>query len=220
MTLSFALSQDVDSLWTRAAILFILIVLLQVLMARVALQKETKRRLQHALTGHAMVQISYALPRNVAMVLLLLGAGGMFIFATFFSQEFRRVFGPLLRRQELSGAQLPGAFHFLLGTALTILLTDSMEIARYSVECLAIADPIASWIGSSIQSPKINQQTSIAGCVACFTAAWCVGFIMLTKDSYILSIGALVCTVAEGLPYGNDNLNIPILTALAVEKLS
>ena len=34
-----------------------------------------------------------------------------------------------------------------------------------------------------------------------------------------LVLGALACTVAEGLPFGNDNLNIPILTALVVDKL-
>lgn len=221
MSFSFPSSLNIESLWTRAASLFALVVLLQILMARVALQKETKRRLQHALTGHAMVQISYILPRTLAIVLLLIGAGGMFVLAKFFPQEFRNIFGPLLRSQELSGAQLPGAFYFLLGTALTVFLSDSMEVARYAVECLAISDPVASWIGSSIESPKLNQQSSVAGCLACFCAAWCVGYVMLaTKDSYIISLGALVCTVAEAIPYGNDNLNIPIMTAVAVEKLA
>jgi dolichol kinase len=34
-----------------------------------------------------------------------------------------------------------------------------------------------------------------------------------------VTLGALACTVAEALPYGNDNLNIPLLTALVVDKL-
>jgi len=33
-----------------------------------------------------------------------------------------------------------------------------------------------------------------------------------------LFIGATVCTIAEGLPFGNDNLNIPVITAFVVEN--
>jgi dolichol kinase len=218
MSLSLYLSLYMGSLGSRAASLFALVILLQIMMAKVSLQKETKRRLQHALTGHAMVQISYVLPPTLAIGLLLLGAGGMYILQTRFPKEFRRTFGPLLRSEELSGAQLPGAFYFLLGTALAVLLSNDINTARYSVECLAIADPVASWIGSTISSPKINSQSSVSGCAACFVAAWCVGYLMLGTDTYTISVGALVCTIAEGMPYGNDNLNIPVLTALAVEK--
>ena len=31
-------------------------------------------------------------------------------------------------------------------------------------------------------------------------------------------IGAGACTIAEGLPFGNDNLNIPVITAFIVDK--
>jgi dolichol kinase len=212
---------NMSSLSMRAASLFILVVLFQVLMARVALEKETKRRLQHALTGHALVQISYVLPRNLAIGLLLLGAAGMYALQKYFPNQFRQTFGPLLRAQELSGDQLPGAFYFLLGTAVTVLLVEDWTVARYAVECLAIADPVASWIGSTVASPKINKGSSLSGCVACFLTAWCVGWLMLptnTNSAFTMTIGALACTIAEALPYGNDNLNIPILTALVVHN--
>lgn len=211
----------VDSeIWTRGASLFGLVVLFQIVMAKISLQPTTKRRLQHALTGHSMIQISYVIPRNMCIILLLIGAGGMYILQQYFPTEFRSTFGPLLRKDELSGAQLPGAFYFLLGTALTASLAQDLNNARYAVECLAIADPMASWIGSTISSPKLNNKTSIAGCLACFFSAWLVGRIMLVTETLQTQLlGALVCTIAEGIPHGNDNLNIPILTILAVERL-
>lgn len=217
-----------QQIWTRAVSLFVLVIVFQIIMARfVSLKAETKRRLQHALTGHSLVQISYVLPRNLSICLLIVGAGGMYILQQYFPIKFRTTFGPLLRSDELSGTQLPGAFYFLVGTALTVALTeDDMNVARYAVECLAIADPMASWIGSTIRSPKLNRKSSVAGCLACFVTAWFVGYMMLlttettTTTTHIhVVFGALVCTIAEGIEYGNDNLNIPILTALAVEKL-
>jgi dolichol kinase len=212
-----------SSLFVRAASLFLLVILFQVLIARVKdLGKEPKRRFQHVLTGHAFVQISYVLERNLAIGLLGLGAVGMYVIQTYFPTQFRRTFGPLLRRAELNGTQrLPGAFYFLLGTALTIALVNDLTVARYAVECLAIADPMASWIGSTIQSPKLCQGSSVSGCLACFGTAWILGWLMLswTSGLYTVTLGALACTVAEALPYGNDNLNIPLLTALVVDKL-
>ncbi len=202
-------------LWARAGSLAVLVVVFQVLVARVSLNKETKRRLQHALTGHALVQISYVLTREIALALLSLGAGGMYILHQYYPSSFRNAFGPLLRANEM--VNLPGAFWFLVGTAGTILLVDDWIIVRYAVECLALADPMASWIGSTIRSPKINRGSSFSGCLACFATAWGVGIVMLSNPSnHTLFIGALACTLAEASPYGNDNLNIPILTALAV----
>lgn len=217
----FLEDSDMGSLAMRAAGLFLMVVLLQILMARVSLAKETKRRLQHALTGHALVQISYVLPRNLAIGLLMLGAAGIFSMQRIFPEQFRQAFGPLLRPHELSGGQLPGAFYFLLGTAITVILVEDWSVIRYAVECLAVADPVASWIGSTIPSPKINTGSSLSGCIACFISSWIVGWVMLSSsmnNAFTLTIGALTCTLAEASPYGNDNLNIPIWTAAVVHN--
>lgn len=203
-------------LWRRGGSLALLVVVFQVLVARVSLKTETKRRLQHALTGHALVQISYVLPREMAFVLLALGAAGIYIMQKYYPSKFRRAFGALLRSNEYR--ELPGAFWFLVGSAITVLVVKDYTIIRYAVECLALADPMASWIGSTIRSRKINGGSSVSGCVACFATAVAVGKVMLSNPSnYTLGIGALACTIAEASTYGNDNLNIPILTALAVD---
>jgi dolichol kinase len=210
----------ITSLRARAATFVCVVVVFQVIMARVPTEQATKRRLQHALTGHALVQISYVLPRDLALVLLSLGAAGIYICQKYFPSHFRQHFGALLRPSELSGDRLPGAFYFLLGAATTVALVKDWTINRYAVECLAFADPIASWVGSSIQSPKLNSGTSVSGSAACFATAWILGYMMLDGDFHTITIGAMACTVAEGFPYFDDNLNIPILTALVVERLA
>jgi dolichol kinase len=210
----------VTSLWARGACFFCVLVVFQLIMARIPTEKATKRRLQHALTGHALVQISYVLSRDLALGLLLLGAAGIHICQKYFPSHFRQHFGDLLRPSELSGFRLPGAFYFLLGTAATLALVADLATARYAVECLAFADPIASWIGSSIRSPNLNSGTSVSGSAACFGTAWIIGWAMLDADFRTITIGAMACTVAEGVPYGDDNLNIPIVTALVIERLA
>ncbi|CAJ1945661.1 unnamed protein product [Cylindrotheca closterium] len=212
-------SKTGNGLWTKAASVTFLVVLVQVITANFPIGKENRRRIQHALTGHLMVQVSYIIPPSVAIGLCLLGAGGMYSLLKFSPDEFRRIFGELLRKEEFEGEQLPGAFYFLLGTASTVAVAKDINTARYAVECLAIADPLASWVGSNISSLKLNANSSLSGCLACFVGAWCVGYLMLTHDTYVLSIGALVCSMAEAIDIGNDNFSVPVLTALAVENL-
>jgi len=245
-------STSMPSLAVRGGLLLVLVVLFQYFVARAPnVQKETKRRFQHALTGHALVQISYILPRSLSLALLLIGSVGMYLAKTFFFGAFLEAFGGLLRPKETSGEVLPGAFYFLVGTTTVVsgLVTADMRIARYAVECLALADPMASWIGSTIPSPKFTIATdknggtrtsSLSGCLACFGTALGVGWWMLVVvvDSHVdgagvattnmnneftpmtLVAGALACTIAEGLPFGNDNMNIPVITALVVDQFA
>lgn len=204
-------------MWARGLSLFAVVVAVQVIFARVPTSGTTKRRLQHALTGHILVQISYVVPRGLGIALLLLGSAGIFVLQKYFPVAFLRMFGPLLRPSESSGERLPGAFYFLLGTAAASILVDDSAIVRYALDCLAFADPIASWAGSSIDSPRINGGTSVAGSAACFAAALVVGLLMLGVDEIRASaVGATACTIAEALPFGDDNFNIPVLTVLSV----
>jgi dolichol kinase len=217
---------DYDGL-LRVTSFFVVIVAFQVAIARFSLEQEAKRRWQHAITGHALVQISYLLPIHLSIAALVFGAAGIAYVRHFKSDLYIQKFGPLLRSDELEDGRLPGAFYFLVGTALTATLFP-MNTARYAVECLAWADPIAAWAGRSIPSPKFHKSASLAGCLACFVTAWIIGCIMMkdvddgsrdderAADMRRITLGALACCVAEALPFGNDNLLIPLITAAAV----
>jgi dolichol kinase len=215
---------DPSILW-RAIGLIVLVILFQVVVAHVQLSSPAKRRWQHALTGHALVQISYVLPYPICVAALLLGAVSLWTVQQVAPTAFYQAFGPLLRPDEVHGRKLPGAFYFLVGTAVAALWTgdEHLAVARYAVECLALADPMASWVGSTISSRRICSGSSLSGCIACFVTAWCVGNVMLKgydnqhpPTVFLLSIGALTCTLAEAIPFGNDNLNIPIATTWVV----
>jgi len=198
---------------------FVGVVLLQILFTTTScnITEENRRRLQHVSTGQALVCISYILPLHYCQ--LLLGVGCVLIVYVRFLHDswYRQHFHTLLRPYELQYGVLPGAFYFLLGT-LVVTCGFSLVIARYSVLCLSYADPMAAWVGSTMfPYLKIHSGASVTGCMACFGTAMVVGAIMLQVDNVrIPIIGAVVCMIAEALPYVNDNLVIPISTAAAV----
>ncbi len=88
---------------------------------------------------------------------------------------------------------------------------------------------------------RLHSHATVAGCIACFTTAFLIGYTMgdwllelppLSSSSTITSMmygqqpflemmmrfasSAMACTLAEACPFGNDNLLIPIATALAL----
>jgi dolichol kinase len=90
-------------------------------------------------------------------------------------------------------------------------------MAHYAVECLAIADPMAAFVGKFVPSPMLHSGASVSGCLACFGTAFLIGFLMIPDGSiFQVSVGAIGCTLAEALPFGNDNMTIPIVCALAL----
>jgi dolichol kinase len=206
----------------RVSSFFALVLAFQIAVARLALGKEAKRRWQHALTGHALVQISYFLPLQLSLLALLAGCLAIAYVRLYQADLYVRLFGPLLRPAELPTSDgrltLPGAFYFLGGAFLTALLFP-LPVARYAVECLALADPVASWVGRSVgpsaYNPRLHASATMAGCLGSFCVAFCLG--MLVWQQWRVSlVGALVCSAAEANPWVNDNLAIPLATAAAV----
>lgn len=192
-----------------------------------ALDREFKRRWQHALTGYGLVVASDFFPIAPFAAVLVLAAGGIWFLAAYCRAAFLQCFGGLLRpaeRKQGDGAALPGAFYFVLGAGAVWALFPR-EVANYAVLCLSLADPVAAFVGQSVRSPKITESASAAGCAACFATAWTIGYVTLRQEDYSLwsiSRGALFCTIAEasssiGI---NDNISMPLVTALAIEGIS
>lgn len=214
-------STIMNAAYVQLVIFIVLIVLFQLLIGRVGLEKEAQRRWQHALTGQALVGCSHVLDVWICLMGLLFGLFGIVTIQYMHPTQYQKLFGPLLRPHERE--QLPGAFYFLLGTLLVLFLVP-LDTARYAVLCLSYADPVAAWIGRTIPCRKLHDGASVGGCLACFVTASIVGAGTLSsgEENYVkrILVGASVCTIAEALPFGNDNLLIPLLTATAVEWLS
>lgn len=209
----------------RVVAFIILVVLFQIAIARWGLEREAKRRWQHALTGQALVLVSYYLPVvSIGLPALLVGAVGIYYVRYYQVDLYEKTFGPLLRPNELAkdSKQLPGAFYFIVGSAFTVAIFP-LDVARYAVLCLSWADPIAAWVGRSFPIHKIHRSASVGGCTACFATAVIIGCfsdfsISISSNSmhdFSLAaplVGAVACTVAEASPIGNDNLLIPLVT--------
>jgi dolichol kinase len=196
----------------RVSSFFVLILAFQIVVTKLSLGKDTRRRLQHAMTGHALVQISYVLPIDIAIVALAVGCGTIYYVRFYQRDLYQQLFEPLLRPEELVDGVLPGAFYFLLGTLITASLFP-LDMARYAVECLSLADPLASWVGKSISSPRITRNASVAGCCTCWVTAFLLGILWFDFPWPMAFLGSLACTIAEAFPILNDNLSIPIVTA-------
>jgi dolichol kinase len=228
MTTNSSTDDEKYSLWARAAWVTGTIIALQVLFAKIPLQSESKRRWQHMITCHLLVQVTYFVPRWICRILLVVGVLLISLALQLAPQQFYQSFGSLMRPSELPDKnghvqQYPGSLYVMIGILLTEICVQDIQIGRYAVECLAVCDPMASWIGQSIPSRKIAPGTSLAGVLACFGSAIILGYVMLdSTDTTSLRIwlGAAVCTVAEALDVINDNVSIPLATGLVVEYLS
>jgi dolichol kinase len=210
------------------------VVILQLLLVTkvtgVELSKESRRRIQHAMTGQLMICVSHMLPLPICTAALLAGMALVLYVYLVHNPWYKKTFGSLLRPSEQDC--LPGAFWFLLGTWITVVLVGvvrviDIDIGRYAILCLSYADPMAAWVGSSISSPRVaivGTNATMAGCCAAFVTAFVLGAGMLEgggtghwNSLLEVGIGALACTLAECAPFGNDNLLIPIGTASAVQ---
>jgi dolichol kinase len=205
-----------DSPLIRVSSFFVLVLAFQIAVAKLSLGKENRRRFQHAITGHALVQISYFLPIDICIGALALGCLGILYVQLYQSTTYKQLFEPLLRPEELREGVLPGAFYFLLGTMITACFFP-LDIARYAVECLSFADPLASFVGKSISSPKISANASIAGCFASFFTALFLGMVCFDLAWTEALAGSFACSTVEAfLSIMNDNFSIPVATAAAV----
>jgi len=199
-----------DSNWIHLTVFFVLVSLFQVAVARWNLSREAKRRWQHALTGQALVLTSYYLSVPLCVAGLTLGVTGIAVVRIGFPDVYREAFGPLLRSHELEGNAMPGAFYFLVGTLVSVVLLD-MDIARYAVLCLSWADPMAAWVGRSFPFFPVHSSASAGGCLACFVTAFVMGMLTLPpQNMFSVVAGAVACTFAEATPYYDDNLLIPV----------
>ena len=203
------------------------------------------RRIQHALTGLLFYGLSYILSRPIAITLLCISSISFYAIhrarslSTKIQQQFLDLFGPLLREYEKNVETLPGAFWFLCGTTVVVCCFP-MNIARTSILCLALGDPIAAIVGIQVGGPKIYRHgvavagagaaagaevpkkrgnKSIAGCMACFWTCYLVSVACMKQyGPKLWFLTGFVATCMEVLEsfcsfaVVDDNLLIPVGT--------
>ena len=191
-----------------------------------------RRRIQHVLTGLIFYTLSFYLPFVVASLLLIICTGVFYALHFFRSKSnaiqnvYMKFFGPLLRDHEKCVFTLPGAFWFLFGTMVTVIIFP-MDIARTSLLCLSFGDPIAAIIGINVGGPGIVISTkrkssgkTLSGSFACFCICYLVSYKCMGGSDLRLWLltgytAAMMEAIASYISV-DDNVLIPVGTGAAI----
>ena len=149
-------------------------------------------------------------------------------FVVVITMELARLFNPRFRNKIhpffssiMRGAEekkLSGVTYMLIGAWVTIYLVEK-EIAIIALLLVSISDAAAAIVGTAYGKIHLWQKT-LEGSVAFFTVT---GIMMILASDLSLEqklVGMITGTLVELLPIPvNDNLSLPIVTALAMQAV-
>lgn len=193
-----------------------------------------RRKIQHAGTAVFFAAASH-LPGSLGSALALaIGAASIALMHAArmrypaANRAYMRMLGPILRSHEAT--QLPGAFYFVVGSAVAYLLFP-LQVANLAVLLLGFGDPAASLFGVLLNGAggKIGSTgKSVAGCVACFAvcAATTAVFMAVSDDPAAAAVppqtvmlASVLCgavgaaaELVSGSLGVDDNVTIPIVS--------
>jgi Dolichol kinase len=147
-----------------------------------------------------------------------------------FRHHFLKLFGTHLRDSEVS--KLTGGSYLLTSSVVTIAVFTK-EIAFLAISYLVVGDTLAAFFGLSLGRRKfVRSKKSLEGLIGAFLGCAIFGmvsyFLFLKRvfayDSahpeltvIMIIVGSLVASVVESADlHINDNISIPILSALAM----
>ncbi|MGQ0615038.1 MAG: diacylglycerol/polyprenol kinase family protein [Planctomycetaceae bacterium] len=166
------------------------------------------------------VYASTGIPRAVVagilggLALLLLAADFGRRLSSRFDALFRASFRAILDPKDFIGVN--GSTLYFAGCALAAALFPK-AIACAAILSLALGDPLAALIGTSVRSPRFGR-VSLAGSLACLCAATasCAFFVGWPRAL----LGGVAATLAEALSGSKlDNLTLPLAVAAALRLL-
>lgn len=182
------------------------------------------RKLWHVLGVLAIAAIHQLVSKDVALKLLAL-ISFVAVSVDVLRQRLSplnglalRLFGPLMRENERHG--LAGTTYLLIGTFL-IEIFYQKAIVTLSLLFLAIADPLASYVGIRYGKDRLIRSKSLQGTVAAFaactviSAAYLFYFQLMVERLLMASlIAGLIGAVSELLPIGklDDNFTFPVVS--------
>jgi diacylglycerol kinase (CTP) len=195
-----------------------------------------KRKVFHVI-GIGIVALTYAFTQVTRFeALAILGAVAV-IFSSLdmlrfyvpsLNKKVREDFGPFMRDYELNS--LSGSTWFFFSSLIAIALFPKTA-ASLGFLCLALGDPLASWVGLRWGKTRLPGGKSLEGSMTFFAVSALAGVVSLALNPAVtLAVGpmaVLACVVAlagafaEWLPIKgvDDNFVVPILAGAAVLAL-
>lgn len=136
-------------------------------------------------------------------------------------QPFRRWVhtrvGAYLRSDE---QQRLTSVHYLTVAALALAWIAPRPIAATALGFLVLGDAAAALVGERWGKHRLGRK-SIEGSVACFAGCVAAGALFMPQQLAAVAGAALIATAVEAVPTRvNDNLSVPLVSALALWLLS
>lgn len=183
------------------------------------------RKIWHLLGVVAVLVIFHNVTRPVALQMLIV-FGSLIVFVDLLRQRIPhinkmilRYFGMLMRDRE--EANLTGTSYMAIGIFITVALFPT-NVVKMSLLFLAVADPLASYVGIRYGKDKIFGRKSLQGSTAAFlictvvSAVYFVSQDLMTERLVIVSLlSGLIGAISEALPVGklDDNLVMPVVSS-------
>lgn len=141
------------------------------------------------------------------------------------NQATMKVFGPVMRQHEERA--FSGLSYLLLG-GIILLAFFERHVIIMSLLFLAIADPLASYVGIRFGRDRILGNKTLQGTLAAFFACSAIAGtyfylngLMTERLLIVAPISGVIGAATELIPIGklDDNLTCPVLSALGLSAL-
>ncbi len=185
------------------------------------LQLEIRRKLIHLISLSIPIGYSF-IARDTTLVIL----AGVFVLSL--SIEIGRLFIPRIRNRVhpifapimrvAEERKLSGVTYLLAGAWITIYFSEK-DIAVIALLLVSISDAAAAIVGTAYGKIHLWQKT-LEGSTAFFASTGLIMIAMRNLSVEQMLVGLFIGTLVELLPIPvNDNLTLPILTALAMQSV-
>jgi dolichol kinase len=125
--------------------------------------------------------------------------------------------GPFLKEKEMKGPT--GCLFYLISCLVTILLFDK-RVASASIFVLAISDPLSAIIGSKWGRRSLYGKSAEGTGAFFFSSLLVLACFSFRWPGLILAAGAATAAELLSSKFVDDNLTIPIVTALALTVIA
>ncbi|MCZ6574806.1 MAG: hypothetical protein O7C98_16765 [Planctomycetota bacterium] len=168
-----------------------------------------------------ILHVGAGVPRRWVLGILTAMTAGFFLvdllraFMPTLQERFRTLLKAILDPKDMQG--LNGTTLYFSGMTLAVWLFPDPAVSMSGVLALAVGDPAAALVGSSVKSPRWGR-VSLAGSAACFVGAT-AGAAVFQPFARALMAGA-AATLLEAFSGSKlDNLVIPVGVAACLRLL-
>lgn len=193
---------------------------------------EQLRKLVHVLHGVGLAALAFVVPLE-----FIVGVEVVFLFsmiiARYLAEHFTKIpWIKYMQRMYSVGRISFGEFFYPISAIILVFIAQSKWEFAAAILILGIADSVAALVGKRYGSGNsysvFGQKKSLAGSLAFLVASFVIiwGFVMLhgielgSMSLVLIVLTAGLVTIAENLGvYGSDNMLIPIVAVLLLNRL-